>query len=128
LGSAGNTAIDPELDDRLLKRWQLSDLWPVTNEQHTSIAGRPDDPRHFMNFCPEVAYDNFRVFASSLHRYADEIDMDVAHRRLAERGAVSNDWRWRWAQVFPMHYTECPFYAPLLAGVSTSTAKHPVGF
>ena len=67
MGTAGNTAIDPETDARLLETWRTSDLWPVTDEQATSIMGATGRPSHFMKFCPEVAYDNFGVFASSVH-------------------------------------------------------------
>ena len=82
LGTAGNTAIDCGLGKRLLEQWQFSDLWPATREQDTSIAGAPGDPRHFMGFCSEVAYDTFGIFASSLHRHADETDASSARRGL----------------------------------------------
>lgn len=128
LGMAGNTSIDPALDERLLQQWRSTDLWPVTREQETSVAGPPGSPRHFINFCPEVAYDNFGVFASSLHRHADEIDTDTAHRNLAEDGAAPDDWRWQWAHISPMHYTTCPLYSPLLSGVSATATKQRIGF
>ena len=79
LGKAGSTSIDRDEDDRLLKKWSATDLWPLTGEQATAIAGPKDEPKHFINFCPEVSFERFGVFASQLNRYADEIDIDHAH-------------------------------------------------
>ena len=113
LKDAGSTAIEPKEDQRLLKYWKKSDLWPKTEEQATSIAGEPENPSLFWNFCPEVAFDRFGYFASSLNAYADEIDHDLAHKKLGEEHAVSTDWRWVWASINPLHYTECPLYSIL---------------
>lgn len=128
LGAAGNTPIEPSLDARLLTQWRESDLWPATREQDTAVMGTSENPRHFTGFCPEVAYDNFRVFASSLHQYVDEPDAAAAGRRLAASKAPPDDWRWRWQLVTRMHFTECPLYAPLLGGVSASGTKRRIGF
>jgi hypothetical protein len=122
------TAIQPDEDAKLLEKWKRSDLWPVAAEQDTAIAGSPDDPDLYSRFCPEVSYDRFRWFASFLAYYADEIDMDVAHRRLSDEGAAPDDWRWHWAQVTPFHYSDCPLYSPLLLGVSDTKSKSPIGF
>jgi len=114
LGEAGfTTRIPPDEDRALLARWQQSDLWPLTHEQATSVAGPTDDPRHLLNFCPEVLFDRFGVFATSLHSYADEIDRDAAHDKLTHAHAARDDWQWRWAWLAPMHYSECPLYSPL---------------
>ena len=113
LGSAGSTSIDPKEDKKLLKRWQKSELWPVTGEQETSIAGPEGESKHFWNFCPEVTFERFGLFASDLSRYADEIDVEVAHSNLSKNFAASNDWRWSWAHAAPMHYTECPLFSLL---------------
>lgn len=120
LGSAGSTEIEPDEDERLKRYWERSDLWPRTREYATAVgrSGKQDrtETHHFSNFCPEVAYDRFGYFASYLGDYADEIDKDFAHERLGERGVSRNDWRWRWAAVQPLHYTECPLYSPLVHG------------
>jgi hypothetical protein len=108
LGEAGFTKIAPAEDDRLIRKWKGSDLWPRTDEQATGILGST-----FANFCPEVSYDGFGYFASSLSRYADEIDSDFAHARLGKMHAPASDWRWRWAHVRPMHFIECPIYSAL---------------
>ena len=42
------------------------------------------------------------------------IDIDTAHSRLATEHASASDWAWTWANVKPMHYTDCPLYSPLM--------------
>lgn len=79
-------------------------------EYETAIFG---EGFQFSNFCPEVTYDRFRLFASYLSRYSDQIDRDAAHEELAKGKAVPEDWRWSWQSVSPMHYTECPLYSVL---------------
>ena len=130
LGEWGvGTAIAPEEDKRLMERWQRSDLWPVVVEQDTAIMGRkPGNPSLYSNFCPEVSFDRFGLFASSLGYYADEIDSDVAAKRLSKEHASSQDWRWYWAHVNPMHYTDCPLYSPLLLGVNDVKNRGTIGF
>ena len=111
LGNAGSTSIDSAKDKKLLKKWKKSELWPVTDEYATSVAG--STPKFFSNFCPEVSFDRFGLFASYLGRYSDEIDIDTAHSKLEKELAPSNDWRWGWAYISPMHYSECPLFSLL---------------
>ncbi len=90
--------------------------------------GPVDEPRHFHKFCPEVSFDRFGWFASHLAYHVDEIDVDVAHRNLEAEGAHRGDWRWTWALVTPLHYSECPLYSPLLLGVDEIKTKTQIGF
>ena len=113
LGSAGSTSIDCKENKKLLRRWRKSDLWPVTREQETTIYGTRGEYKDFCNFCPEVTFERFGFFASDLARYAGE-DVGVAHPNLSKESASSNDWRWSWAHVAPMHYSECPLFSSLL--------------
>jgi hypothetical protein len=127
LGEAGSTAIDPKEDAELLKRWERSDLWPVTAEQSTSVFGAAQEPAHiFAKFCPEVSFDRWGWFATTLARYADETDKDSAHSALARQGANGSDWRWAWSQVGAMHYSDCPLYSPLV-GEKARTADQSSG-
>jgi hypothetical protein len=115
LGQAGfTTPIPPDEDRRLQMAWQRSDVWPRTHEQASSIMGPADDPRHLLNFCPETLFDRFGVFVTNLHGYADESDRDMAQHPLKEENAPASDWRWTWASLTPMHYTDCPVYSPLM--------------
>jgi hypothetical protein len=117
LGEGGfATKIDAAEDKRLEAAWQKSDLWPRTDEQKPIIMGWSEDPKHFLNFCPEVLFDRFGLFATGLNGYADEVDQGGAHARLREQNASRSDWRWTWAYVAPMHYTDCPVYSPLASG------------
>jgi hypothetical protein len=113
LKDAGSTAINPKEDQRLLKYWKKSDLWPKTGEQATAIGGEPGNPGHFWIFCPEVAFERFGYFASSLNAYADELDHNLAHEKLGREHAPLKDWRWAWSSIKPMHYAECPLYSVL---------------
>jgi hypothetical protein len=111
LGSAGSATIDNSEDERLLKKWGESDLWPKTREQETIVYG---NNKFFDKFCPEVSFESFGYFASFLGRYSDELDHDLAHKRLGEIGASSDDYRWAWSSVVPMHYAECPLCSVLV--------------
>ena len=128
LGEAGSTSIDPDEDRALLARWRASDLWPPTLEQATSVSGPEGDRHIFSNFCPEVAFERFGLFAVFLARHADEIDSDLAHRCLETEGAPAGDWRWSWASVDPLHYADCPLYAPLATGGPGITSRRRIGF
>lgn len=112
LHETGATGLDPEEDERLTSYWKTSDLWPRLGEQASSVWGGEGN-KNISRFCPEVSFERFGLFASDLHRYSDEIDLDVAHSHLGKGGALSTDYRWAWAHVRPMHYSECPLYSPL---------------
>ena len=115
LGKAGiATEIEPDKVKELDKLWENSDLLPVVAEHDTGITSCDDKKSGFYNFCPEVSFDIFGLFAISLHRYADEIDKDVAHDKLGEIG-YPKDWRWEWAHVEPLHYLKCPVYSQLIS-------------
>jgi hypothetical protein len=98
-----------------------SDLWTTLGEEDTGIASSGDETRSFSNFCPEATSQVFGLFASSLAKYANETDREIAEERLVRNGkAHSKDWRWNWALVAPMHYTECSTYSLL------SVALNPI--
>ncbi|MBW8039593.1 MAG: hypothetical protein FVQ85_06295 [Planctomycetes bacterium] len=110
LGSVGiTTALQPSEEKRLLRKWKKSEHWPKVKEDESSIWN--NESLH--NFCPEVAFDVFGLFASELHRYADDIDIDVAHKQLSKQGALASDWRWQWSNITPLHYSECRLYSLL---------------
>ncbi len=114
LGSAGITTRIPEAKDSALKAfWEQSEHWPVVDEHATSITYSDARALGFHNFCPEVAFDVFHLFASYLHRFSDEIDQDSQHEILAARTSPHADWRWNWQSLEPMHYTDCPVYSML---------------
>ncbi len=113
LGSAGiTTALTQSEEKRLLKKWENSEHWPKVKEHAASISG-PRDSKSFSNFCPEVAFDVFGLFASELHRYADEIDIHAAHAQLANEVVPATDCHWQWSNITPLHYSECRLYSLL---------------
>jgi len=124
-----STSIDPDEDKKLLKKWSESDLWPITREQATSASGSPGK-YSFSNYCPEVSFDTFGLFASSLFRYSDDIDISLAHKQLSKTKADANDWRWRWWHIQPMHYSQCPLFSPLSSDPTKlkQTKKGRIGF
>jgi len=114
LKETGATSIDAKIDDSLFQKWKNSPLWPLVAEQETSVMGTDEERAKIIsNFCPEVSYDRWGIFATFLARYADEIDIRLAHKSLSERGASRDDWRWEWASIRPQHYKECPLYSIL---------------
>ena len=110
----GGTSLDPKVIERLDKRWSGSTLTSVLAEQAPSVANAGGQFSTLNHFCPEVTYDTLGWFAKHIHRYVDEIDRDQAHTKLRKEGIDSNDSRWTWSSIRPMHYSECPSYALLL--------------
>ena len=124
LGEAGSTKIAEAEDERLCKRWKSSDLWPRTDEQATGLfGGEPGNPSIYSNFCPEVTFERFGYFATTLTKYGDEIDSGFAHKRLANQGAPRGDPRWSWESCAGQHFTECPIYAVLSHRSKSPLAK-----
>jgi hypothetical protein len=120
LRNAGFAQTDVHDDARLDQRWRQLGLMPKIAGQATGVTSSEDQfgerkTHGYSNFCPEVSYDSFGYFASSLYRYADEIDSDCAHARLGKMSVPRSDWRWAWASVRAMHYSECPLYSILSA-------------
>lgn len=118
----GATSIEPSVDDSLFKKWKQSPLWPLIGEQATSVMGSGDQSASILsNFCPEVSYERFGLFASHLAEYAETLDIEFAHESLGRRSVSSSDWRWQWASVQPQHYSECPLYSVLLKTDNTAS-------
>ena len=113
LGGAGFTKISDSEDKRLLKYWKASDLWPRTDEQATSTSGESGNLSMFSIFCPEIAADSLGFSATFLARYADEIDAESAHRRLARDDAPAAHPGWNWASCVGQHFTDCSLYSVL---------------
>ena len=111
LGQTGTTTrIALPIDQALMQKWCASPLWPVIDEHATAIG----NGNNFSNFCPEVTFDIFHLFASSLGRYIDDIDRDAAESAIIADGSLNQkDWRLTWSHVTPMHYSECSLYSQL---------------
>jgi len=120
LGLLGNSGVMTKLDQaedaRLTAKWSRHPLWPRTAEQEPSVFNKAI----YSHFCPEVMFDTFGLFASGLAEYPGELDRDLAHQSLGRKHAAGGDWRWQWAQVHAMHYSDCPQYAPLMHDVPAS--------
>lgn len=115
----GHTSLSDEEERRLEKKWAQSDLLPKIAEHDTSISGGSCS-RCLSNYCPEVSYESYSLFASLLCEHGDEIDRDMAYRRLSAEKTPRESWKWQWAACTPMHYTECPRYSPLLHSATTA--------
>ena len=107
------TRMSPEKIKELDAYWEGSDLLPVVAEHDTGIGGGNGKHTDFCNFCPEISFDIYGLFSSSLHRHLDEIDRDMAHQKLIEENNTGS-WRWNWAHIEPMHYLKCPVYSQIL--------------
>jgi hypothetical protein len=113
-GARITTRMPEELHDAALAKWRAHELAPATSETATSISGG-ETPNCYSNFCPEVAYDTFKLFAGSLIRIGDDpVDRQIAERLIEEDPAPpGKDWRWNWSHVEPLHFSDCPLYAKL---------------
>jgi hypothetical protein len=69
LGGAGCTPIPKAEDDALKAGWKKHPLWPATGEQASATSGGSDGTNAYYQFCPEVAYDTFHLFATFLARH-----------------------------------------------------------
>lgn len=108
----GYTSASTEESQRLEKKWSGSELRARIAEQDTSISGSQSH-KSLANYCPEITYNIFGFFASYLGEYVDDTDREMAYRRFTREGISPNSWQWLWADLIPMHYTECPLYSPL---------------
>lgn len=124
LEQMGHTEISEDEYQKLHKKWEHSELIPRIAEQDTAVSGSPTS-KCLSNYCPEVTYDSFGVFASMLCEHGDEIDKEVAYSRLEKANVPAKSWKWRWATLKPMHYTECPLYSPLLRQPAFSSPEKP---
>ena len=117
LGDVGiTTKIAPVEDKHLFEKWSKTDIWPKVREQETAVGGGSGQHHLFSNFCPEVSFETFGLFAVSLTRFADDIDRGQRHKALSMSGtAHGHDWRWNWEYVYEQHYTDCHLYSILLA-------------
>lgn len=109
----GHTSISDDEYEKLQKKWEKSELTPRIAEQDTAVSGSPTS-KCMSNYCPEVSFESFGVFASLLCEHGDEIDKGAAFSRLEKANVPAESWKWRWAALKPMHYTECPLYSPLV--------------
>lgn len=121
MGDAGiTTKMRADKIKQLNTFWAKTDILPVVSEHDTGIMGNGDKKSIFSNFCPEISFDIFGLFADNLNRYADEVDSDITHRRL-EKETQPKDWRWQWAFISPLHYLKCPVYSQLISRPSETT-------
>jgi hypothetical protein len=130
LGNAGVTTSLSESDiERLGAKWSTNNA--TVAEEEASVASWSNKSlASIHNFCPEVSYEVFGVFVSSLATYADEIDRDHAHRMLAQERADRGDPRWRWSYVTPRHFSECreySIYATIMSGSTATRTRSKTG-
>jgi hypothetical protein len=111
LGTAGDDPIPKSEDRRLYRKWRKSDLWYRTREYAASISG--SNKNIFDNFCPEVAFNRFGYFATYLYRFTDDIDREGRIRILKSEPSIADDWRLHWADLTPLHYSDCPLFSIL---------------
>lgn len=125
LGNAGTTTkIKPEKIQELDSLWDKTDILPVVAEHDTGITSYDEKVSSYSNFCPEISFDIFGLFASYLHRYGDEFEREYTHEQL-KTDKHPNDWRWNWAHVSPLHYLKCPVYSQLLSRQSNLYQELP---
>ena len=103
------TKISNEDEIRLNKKW--SSFRPVNWGEQAGISSDENELSSIRGFCPEVAYNAFGIFATTLYKYSDELDMGIAHQFLRQQGLDSNHPQWEWSSITPFHYIECQEYS-----------------
>lgn len=118
------TPISEDTKSRLDKKWQQ--FQPTIREEEASIS-KYNGCRlsAISSFCPEVSFEVFGQFVSSLFEFVDDIDRKAAHNMLAREKADRTDPRWRWQNYSRKHYSECREYSLFcdLAGQGISSSK-----
>jgi hypothetical protein len=116
------TKIRREDVERLDKKWQS--FQPLTAEDDAMVMFSTEKSRFesISRFCPEVSYNIFGVFATGLSRYGDEYGKEFAYRKLTQHKVDSEDPRWEWMSIVPLHYTECIEYS-LFSSIASGTPK-----
>ncbi|MCQ8117733.1 hypothetical protein [Methylomonas rosea] len=104
------TSLDKSIHDKLLLKWKNHELFQPLEEMAASIS----DGKNINNFCPEVSFDIFGVFASSFYRFIDSIDKDSRHKQLDREEVKAEDWRWGWEYLKPIHYSQCFLYSKIM--------------
>jgi len=123
-GELGATGMDSADAIRFDKKWSEAPPFAVLREQLPSVQSADRGFSSLDNFCPEVAYDLRGVFATMLGRHVDEIDRDLAHKRLSRQDAPLTDPAWAWGFVVPLHYTACPTFSVLAGRASNHHNMH----
>ena len=105
------TRLPAHLDQAATAKWRNHELFPATTETAASVVNK----RMYLNFCPEVAHDTFKLFATRLISLPEEDWDRAAHEQSIRRdpGQRGKDWRTAWQDVEPLHYTNCALYAQL---------------
>lgn len=98
---------------KLDQHWEQSDLIPVIQEHDPAVGFGDGKLSSISNFCPEISFDFFGLFAEYMAKYVNEIDKYYAQNRLSAEN-VTEDWRWDWAYVKPTHYMDCSVYSQVL--------------
>jgi len=73
-----------------------------------------DTSKIYRNFCPEVVFEIFGIFATNLSEYADELDRNIVHKELTKIKAGKDDYRLYRSSIKPQYYTDCPIYSLLI--------------
>ncbi|MHC4457497.1 MAG: hypothetical protein ACYS0I_10480 [Planctomycetota bacterium] len=113
LDGVGHDDIPPKKDRKLKRKWEKSDLWPMTGERATSVSGTPGLLQSFSNLCPEAGYDNLGYFGSEFIPDTGELVHLELKEHFRNERISHKHWIFKWAYVSKMHYTECPLYLPL---------------
>ncbi|WP_428821388.1 hypothetical protein [Microbulbifer sp. MCCC 1A16149] len=113
LGELGiTTQIPSDIQVVLDDYWKESGLLPLIEEHDPSVTHTDNKLASVSNFCPEVSFNFYGLFATYMHRYVDEIDRGAMIKKLSREGG-GEDWRCEWMSIRPLHYTECDNFSQL---------------
>ncbi|MFA7328971.1 MAG: hypothetical protein WC081_05660 [Candidatus Ratteibacteria bacterium] len=108
--------IGSKIDKKLAQKWEEHPMKPCMQEEESGISfeGDPGTSSYktlsISNFCPELTFKQFGIFASSLARLTDIIDTEPIPNYVKRMKADKDDWKWEYHRVDHQHYSDCKEY------------------
>lgn len=105
--------VSKEQETKLDAHWNKSTLFDSKIQVEPQVWLRGTSITSWLNCCPEIVFEAWKVFATSGRHFSDSNDRDLTHRELESQRVPKQDPRWRFEQLEPTHYHECREFSVL---------------